>query len=32
MTTIVAAMFATWALGYVAGWKVRMIRTAFYAA
>lgn len=32
MTGIVAAMFAAWALGYVAGWKVRMIKAAFYAA
>ncbi|MGQ2998078.1 hypothetical protein [Variovorax sp.] len=32
MAGIVTVMFAAWALGYVAGWKVRMIKTAFYAA
>jgi Na+/H+ antiporter NhaC len=32
MAGIVTVMFAAWAIGYVAGWKVRMIKAAFYAA
>lgn len=32
MTTYVAIFLAAWAVGYVLGFKVRMIRSALYAA
>lgn len=32
MTSTAAVMLLAWALGYVLGYKIRMIRTAFYAA
>ncbi|PVY63590.1 hypothetical protein C8E08_0881 [Paracidovorax citrulli] len=32
MAAHVTALLLAWAIGYAAGWKVRMIRDAFYAA
>lgn len=32
MTTYVLVYLAAWATGYGLGWKVRMIRSALYAA
>ena len=32
MTTFVGVFLAAWAIGYALGYKVRMIRTALYAA
>lgn len=32
MTTFVAAYLAAWAMGFVLGFKVRMIRQVMYAA
>lgn len=32
MSSYIAAYLAAWAVGYVLGYKVRMIRTALYAA
>lgn len=31
MTSTVAVFLAAWAVGYVLGFKVRMIRAAYYA-
>lgn len=32
MTGIISAMFAVWALGFVAGWQMRQIKNTLYAA
>lgn len=32
MTSTVAVFLAAWAAGFVLGFKVRMIRTAYYAS
>jgi hypothetical protein len=32
MTSFVAVFLAAWAVGYVLGYKLRMIRSALYAA
>jgi hypothetical protein len=32
MTSYVAIFLAAWAIGYVLGFKVRMVRSALYAA
>lgn len=32
MTSFVAAYLFAWAVGYVLGYKVRMVRSALYAA
>lgn len=32
MTTFTAVFLAAWAAGFVLGYKVRMVRTALYAA
>jgi hypothetical protein len=32
MTEYITWFFAAWAMGSVAGWKVKMITRAFYAA
>lgn len=32
MTTFTAVFLAAWAVGFVLGYKVRMVRTALYAA
>jgi len=32
MTSTAAVMLLAWAIGYVLGYKVRMVKTALYAA
>ena len=32
MTSFISIYFGAWAVGYVLGWKVRMVQRALYAA